>query len=93
MPTGDAGGPQRGLDRSSVADKPAAGARSSRPGAEVASDADGLLQTQRERLQAMSLSPTQARQLLETLRAQEQQYLQQLTRPSAQKPDLSKPTW
>ena len=93
VPTGDAGGPQRGLDRSSVADKPAAGARSSRPGAEVAIDADGLLQTQRERLQAMSLSPTQARQLLETLRAQEQQYLQQLTRPSAQKPDLSKPTW
>ena len=67
--------------------------RSSRPGTEAATAADLQLQTQRERLQAMNLSPAQARQLLETLRAQEQQYLQQLTRPAAQKPDPSKPTW
>jgi hypothetical protein len=41
----------------------------------------------------MNLSPAQARQVLETLRAQEQQYLQQLTRPTQQKPDPNKPTW
>jgi hypothetical protein len=44
------------------------------------------LQTQRERLEAMNLSPAQARQLLETLRAQEQQYLQQLRGPAHKNP-------
>jgi len=91
--SGDTPGARRGLDRSSAADEPAAGARSTRPGTDAATPADERLQTQRERLRAMSLSPAQARQLLETLRAQEQQYLQQLTRPAAGKPDLSKPTW
>ena len=86
-------GTQRGLDRTSTTASPAAGGRSNRPGSDAATAADLSLQTQRERLQAMNLSPAQARQLLETLRAQEQQYLQQLTRPAAQKPDPSKPTW
>ncbi|MGY3087493.1 hypothetical protein ACVWYF_000519 [Hymenobacter sp. UYAg731] len=86
-------GTQRGLDRTNSTAKSAAGGRSNRPGADAATAADLSLQTQRERLQAMNLSPAQARQLLETLRAQEQQYLQQLTRPAAQNPDPSKPTW
>ncbi|WP_210516094.1 hypothetical protein [Hymenobacter terricola] len=86
-------GTQRGLDRSSAAPNSAANGRSSRPGTDAATPADLSLQTQRERLQAMNLSPAQARQLLETLRAQEQQYLQQVTRPAAQKPDPSKPMW
>lgn len=86
-------GPRRGLDRTSTTAGPAAAGRSNRPGTDAATAADLSLQTQRERLQAMNLSPAQARQLLETLRAQEQQYLQQLTRPAAQKPDPSKPTW
>ena len=92
--SGSTPGGQRGLDRSSSS---AAGTtvtgRSSGPGTEAATAGDAQLQTQRERLQAMNLTPAQARQLLETLRAQEQQYLQQLTRPATQKQDPSKPTW
>jgi len=91
--SGETPGAQRGLDRTSSDPTPNANSRSKRPGTDAATPADVRLQTQRERLQAMNLSPAQARQLLETLRAQEQQYLQQLTRPAAQKPDPSKPTW
>lgn len=95
LANGTTPGPQRGLDRTSTSATtgPAAAGRSNRPGTDAATAADLSLQTQRERLQAMNLSPAQARQLLETLRAQEQQYLQQLTRPAAAKPDPSKPTW
>ena len=91
--SGDSPGSQRGLDRGTAAGAGSPNNRSRRPGAEAATAADLSLQTQRERLQAMSLSPAQARQLLETLRAQEQQYLQQRTRPAAQKPDPNRPTW
>ena len=91
--SGDASGSQRGLDRGTTAGVGSPNARSNRPGSDAASAADLSLQTQRERLQAMSLSPAQARQLLETLGAQEQQYLQQRTRPAAQKPDPNRPTW
>jgi tetratricopeptide (TPR) repeat protein len=93
MASGTSPGAQRGLDRGSTSPASAAGGRSNRPGTEAAAPADLSLQTQRERLQAMNLSPAQARQLLETLRAQEQQYLQQLTRPAPQKPDPNRPTW
>ena len=91
--SGEAPGARRGLDRGSSAPAPTPNGRGNRPGTDAATPADVRLQTQRERLQAMNLSPAQARQLLETLRAQEQQYLQQQTRPAQQKPDLSKPTW
>ena len=93
LASGEKPGSQRGLDRTSTTPAPAATGRSNRPGTETATPADLSLQTQRERLQAMNLSPAQARQLLETLRAQEHQYKQQLIRPATQKPDLSKPTW
>ncbi|MBF9143981.1 hypothetical protein [Hymenobacter properus] len=93
LPSGEEPGQQRGLDRSAGASSPLPNGRSNRPGTEAATPADVQLQTQRERLQAMNLSPAQARQLLETLRAQEQQYLQQLARPAAQRPDPNKPTW
>lgn len=91
--SGDTPGTKRGLDRSTGNGVASPNSRSNRPGSEVATAADLSLQTQRERLQAMSLSPAQARQLLETLRAREQQYLQQRTRPAAQKPDPNRPTW
>ena len=93
LASGEEPGSQRGLDRSSTTPVPTVPGRNNRPGTETATPADLNLQTQRERLQAMNLSPTQARQLLETLRAQEQQYLQQLTHPATQKPDPNKPTW
>jgi len=93
MPEGQSPGTQQGLDRSGGAGRPAATGRSTRPGSEGAAPEDLNLQTQRERLRAMNLSPAQARQLLEALRAQEQQYLQQLARPAPQKPDPNKPSW
>ena len=93
LASGDAPGQQQGFDRNSASPGTNKAGRSRRPGTEPATPADVQLQTQRERLAAMSLSPAQARQLLETLRAQEQQYLQQLARPATQKPDLNRPTW
>jgi len=95
LPTGTQPGRQRGLDASATAtgrDAPAG--RGQRLGTEQATDADLQLQTQRERLKAMNLSPAQAQQLLDALRASEQQYLQQ--RPRARQgtpPPPGTPTW
>lgn len=93
MANGAAPGTQRGLDRGRSAAAATVPGRSTAAGTEAATPEDVQLQTQRERLKAMNLSPAQARQLLETLRAQEQQYLQQLPRPASQKPDPNQPTW
>jgi hypothetical protein len=41
----------------------------------------------------MQLSPGRARQILESLGAAEQQYLQQLPRRAARKPASNKPAW
>jgi len=71
----------------------APGGTSNRAGTEAAALNEAQLQTQRARLQQMNLSTGQARQLLEALSAAEQQYLQQLPRPSTTKPDPNKPTW
>jgi hypothetical protein len=95
LPSGTAPGRQRGLDASataSEADAPAGQGR--RPGTEAATNADLQLQTQRERLKAMNLTPAQAQQVLEALRESEQQYLQQ--RPRARQgtaPPPGQPTW
>ncbi len=91
--SGELPGKQRGLDRRTAVPGATGNGRSNQPGTETATATDLQLQTQRERLQSMNLSPAQARQLLETLRAQEQQYLQQITRPAAAKPNPDKPTW
>ena len=93
LATGEAPGTQRGLDRNSAASGSTPNGPSNRAGNDAATPTDTRLQTQRERLQAMNLTPAQAHQLLETLRAQEQQYLQQLPRPAARKLDPSTPTW
>jgi len=95
LPSGTAPGRQRGLDASaqgSGATTPTGQGR--RPGTDVATDADLQLQTQRERLKAMNLTPAQAQQVLEALRESEQQYLQQ--RPRQQQgpaPAPGQPTW
>ena len=95
LPTGTQPGRQRGLDASATATgRTAPAGRGQRPGTEEATDADLQLQTQRERLKAMNLTPAQAQQLLEALRASEQQYLQQ--RPRARQgtpPPPGTPTW
>jgi tetratricopeptide (TPR) repeat protein len=91
--SGTGPGAEQGLDRTGTAGTPAPTGRSNRPGSDAATPADLRLQTQRERLRAMNLSPGQARQLLEALRAQEQQYLQQVKRPAQQKPKPNEPTW
>ncbi len=95
LPSGTQPGRQRGLDASAAAtgaQTPAG--RGQRPGRESATDADQQLQTQRERLKAMSLTPAQAQQLLDALRASEQQYLQQRPRDRQGKaPAPGTPTW
>jgi hypothetical protein len=95
LPTGTQPGRQRGLDNSPTATgRSAPTGRGQRLGTEQATDADLQLQTQRERLKAMSLTPAQAQQLLDALRASEQQYLQQ--RPRARQgtpPPPGTPMW
>jgi|GEM_PF-1017103 len=95
VPTGSAGGARRGLDTGPTATGlDARAGRGRRPGTEAATNADQQLQTQRERLQAMDLTPAQAQQLLDALRASEQQYLQQRPRPHAgTAPPPGQPTW
>ena len=95
LPTGPSSGPQRGLDTDAAPGPNPPRPRALRPGTETANPADAQLQTQRERLQALNLTPAQAHQLLETLRAQEQQYLQQVRRPApaGPAPDPKGPTW
>jgi len=94
LPSGTAPGRQRGLDATAADGPPMATGQSRRPGTEAATSADLQLQTQRERLKAMNLTPAQAQQVLEALRESEQQYLQQ--RPRARQgaaPAPGQPTW
>jgi len=95
VPTGPTGGTRRGLDTGPTATGlDARAGQGRRPGTEAATEADQQLQTQRERLQAMDLTPAQAQQLLDALRASEQQYLQQRPRPHAgTAPPPGQPTW
>ncbi len=95
LPSGTAPGSQRGLDASAGASGPGAPtSQGRRPGTEAATNADLQLQTQRERLKAMNLTPAQAQQVLEALRASEQQYLQQRPRQQPGPPPApGQPTW
>ncbi|MCB2410598.1 tetratricopeptide repeat protein [Hymenobacter lucidus] len=89
---GSQSGDTRGLD-TGTGDAERNSAASRRAGTEQASLNETQLQTQRERLQQMNLSPGQARQLLDALRTAEEQYLQQMPHRGGQKPDPKKPTW
>jgi tetratricopeptide (TPR) repeat protein len=89
---GSTPGTVRGLSDASTGEESAQG-RSSRAGTEAATLDETELQTQRARLEQMQLSPGRARQILESLGAAEQQYLQQLPRRSARKPSTDKPAW
>ncbi|WP_345229245.1 tetratricopeptide repeat protein [Hymenobacter ginsengisoli] len=95
LASGATPGRQRGLDTRAAAS--GAGAPTGiggRPGTEAATNADLQLQTQRERLKAMNLTPAQAQQVLEALRESEQQYLQQRPRPrQGAAPAPGQPTW
>ena len=95
LPSGTAPGRQRGLDANADAGGPTTSPGAGRrPGTDAATDADLQLQTQRERLKAMNLTPTQAQQVLEALRESEQQYLQQRPRPrQGAAPSPGQPTW
>lgn len=92
LPTSATTGSERGLS-ANAAGAPALAGRNLHPGTEAATNADQQLQTQRERLRQLNLTPAQARQLLEALRAQEQQYLQQRPRPAGPRPRPGEPTW
>jgi tetratricopeptide (TPR) repeat protein len=92
QPTGAIGGTQQGLSNEKTG-PPAPAGRSSQPGTEMATDADQQFQMQRERLRKLNLTPAQAQQLLEALRAQEQQYLQQRPRSGGRPAKPGQPTW
>jgi tetratricopeptide (TPR) repeat protein len=95
LSSGTEPGKQRGLDaRANATGTSAPTGQGRRPGTEAAGSGDLQIQTQRERLKAMNLTPAQAQQLLDALRASEEQYLQQ--RPRARKgtpPAPGTPTW
>lgn len=93
VPTGGRPGGTQGLNNADAEGFGALAGRSSAPGTDAARATDARLQTQRERLRAMSLSPAQAQLLLDALRAQEQQYLQQVPRPAGPAPRRGQPTW
>ncbi|RNI29005.1 tetratricopeptide repeat protein [Rufibacter latericius] len=54
---------------------------------------DALLQTRYERLQKMQLSPEKARQLLDAMRQEEAQYLQQVPRTKTKQTNKNTPDW
>lgn len=85
-------GNSRGLGTGAEGEETADG-RSREADTEAATLDETQLQTQRARLQQMQLSPGRARQILESLGAAEQQYLQQLPRRAARKPASDKPAW
>jgi len=89
--TGSAPGSERGLSNDENGLTAQQG-RSRRAGTDLATD-EAQLQTQRARLEQMSLNPAKARQLLDALSNAEQQYLQQLPRKAEKKPDSDKPAW
>ena len=92
VPTGTQAGTTRGLDENTGLGSATGRSRAADTDAGRATDAQ--LQTQRERLQAMDLSPVQAQQLLDALKAQEKQYLQQVPRRQAGAPARrGLPTW
>jgi len=95
LPSGTTPGRQRGLDtRTNASGASTNTGQSRRPGTDAATEADLQLQTQRERLKAMNLTPAQAQQVLEALRESEQQYLQQRPRQQAGPPPApGQPTW
>lgn len=64
-----------------------------RSSSENATNQDQRAQTQRNRLQEMNMSPEKAKLLLDAMRNAELQYIQQLPKKSARKPDPSKPDW
>ncbi|GAB2952770.1 hypothetical protein GCM10027048_17500 [Hymenobacter coalescens] len=88
MAQGTAAGSVRGLDAGASSETSAGNA----PASQVATAADNRLIT-RQRQPAPNLSEAQAEQVLEALRAAEQQYLQQIPYRSTRRADPRKPTW
>ncbi|WP_210489219.1 tetratricopeptide repeat protein [Rufibacter aurantiacus] len=60
---------------------------------QAAREEDALLQTRFERLKKLQLSPEKARQLLDAMRQEEAQYLQQLPRRTTKPADKNTPDW
>ncbi|MFB9864803.1 hypothetical protein EFA69_14495 [Rufibacter immobilis] len=60
---------------------------------QLGQEQDLLLQTRAERLKQLQLSPEKARQLLDAMRQEEAQYLQQLPRRSSRQKNKDLPDW
>jgi hypothetical protein len=59
----------------------------------AAREEDALLQTRFERLKKLQLTPEKARQLLDAMRQEEAQYLQQVPRKTTKKKNSNDPDW
>ncbi|MGV3541244.1 MAG: hypothetical protein ACO1OQ_15620, partial [Rufibacter sp.] len=88
---GNSPGNQRGQSNATDPNNPNGrnGQGSNRPGGRN----DAVLQTRYERLQKLNLTPEKARQLLDAMRQEEAQYLQQLPRRKARTKEDDLPDW
>jgi hypothetical protein len=67
--------------------------QSQEQGRENANPEDQQMQTLRQRLDNLNMTPEQAQTLLDAMRDNEQQYLQQLPKPAKNAPRKGKPNW
>jgi tetratricopeptide (TPR) repeat protein len=89
MPQGAAGGRTEGQAANEAGTEPGNGRT---PSGEAATATDNRLIT-RQPAAVTNISEAQAEQLLDALRAAEQQYLQQIPHPPTRRPDPRKPAW
>ncbi|GAB2538818.1 tetratricopeptide repeat protein [Rufibacter soli] len=88
---GDSPGQNQGQSNTESS-QPSSGSGNQRSSQE-AQASDAQLQTRFDRLKKLQLSPEKARQLLDAMRQEEAQYLQQLPRKSTGKRDKNLPDW
>ncbi len=87
---GNSPGNAQGTDRNGQnPNNPGSGNR----GNQEANQNDAFLQTRYERLQKLKLSPEKARQLLDAMRQEETQYIQQIPRRRTKKQNPTGPDW
>ncbi|GGK82477.1 tetratricopeptide repeat protein [Rufibacter glacialis] len=91
QPTGSTPGPQQGL---SSLNSQTSNRSATHQGADQENlQNQALLQTRFERLKKLQLSPEKARQLLDAMRQEEAQYLQQVPRKRSTQRDKNSPDW
>ncbi|ALJ01013.1 tetratricopeptide repeat protein [Rufibacter tibetensis] len=88
---GNSPGSKQGLSNQSSQNSNAMG--KSNGSNQAGQEGDALLQTRFERLKKLQLTPEKARQLLDVMRQEEAQYLQQVPRKRTKQSDKNTPDW